>query len=168
MITLQQVHYCLTHVTCKSNHLALIVDSSFVFQQQLCNISLASPTCSHQRSIALVILQCHKQLLITLCRIAEIFRGRKISPSSATFVLQKHFMQFFCQCGKGHYIIVYVIINTGEKIHRRKVLVTRKGGEIGEIVVKISSGRMQDFFKESSVIPSCMKRVRKFRRHVHF
>ena len=45
-----------------------------------------------------------------------------------------------CQYGKGHHIL-YVIINTGQKILWIKLLPTRAGGEIGKnfLLVKIST-----------------------------
>ena len=39
----------------------------------------------------------------------ETFRWIRISPSPATFVLQKKFMEkFFCQCGKGRHICYHI------------------------------------------------------------
>ena len=46
----------------------------------------------------------------------------------------------FCQCGKGRHIL-YVIINTGQKIHVIKISPMRADGKIGEnfLLVKISA-----------------------------
>ena len=62
-------------------------------------------------------------------RIAKNFCWTKISPSPATFVLQKY--KFLPICGEGHHIL-YVIINTGQKNSQIKILPTRIGGKIGE------------------------------------
>ena len=75
-----------------------------------------------------------------LYHIAENFRWIKISPSPGTFVLRKYLMEL--QYGKGRHML-YVIINTRQKIRRTNFSPTRPGGEIGKnfLLTKISAIR---------------------------
>ena len=58
-------------------------------------------------------------------RIAEIFVGQK-------FTKPRYRWNEFCHYCKGRHTLC-VIISTGQKIHRTKLLPTRPGGEIGKI-----------------------------------
>ena len=65
-----------------------------------------------------------------LYRICEKFRWIKISPGSATFVLQKMFedSKNFHQCSQSHHIL-HVIFNTGQKFSVIKCLPMRASGK---------------------------------------
>ena len=74
----------------------------------------------------------HSNVYVPFYCICENFRLINILPSSANLCIAEVFDGInFCQCVKGRHIL-YVIINTGQRIHLISISPVRADGEIDE------------------------------------